>query len=94
VGRGSRKTERYREASDIHPANSTVRPNNVPSRGSAIDRRLGTLNGLTAPIAGEYQMLRLNRRAIREPRPTRFAGAACLTPYLAFLALKRIPRDL
>jgi hypothetical protein len=70
VGRGSRKTERYCEALDIHPANSTVRPDSAPSRDPAIDPRLGAFNGPTALRAGEYQLLRLNRWAIWEPRPT------------------------
>jgi hypothetical protein len=52
VGRGSRTTERYCEAADIHAGKSTVRPDSAPSRDPAIDPRLGALTGLTAPIAG------------------------------------------
>jgi len=37
VGRGSRQTERYSEASDIHPPISAVRSKESPNPGLATD---------------------------------------------------------
>jgi len=44
--------ERYCEVVDIQAINKAIRPDNAPSRGPALDRRLGALSGLTVRIDG------------------------------------------
>src|SRR5689334_11825421 len=49
----------------------TDRPKYAPSRGRALEARLGAFSGLSISYRQDHQSLRFSHSTVREPRPTK-----------------------